>query len=66
MCTCSRTGAKKQCRRTYSPKAQRLARLVVIMLSFVIANSFAAQGIYSIAKPLMKAIALQEFALQVL
>jgi hypothetical protein len=65
MCTCSRNGAKKQGRRKYSPKAQRLARPVVIVLSFVIANSFSVQGIYSIAKPLMKYIALQVFALQV-
>jgi hypothetical protein len=65
MCACARNGAKKQCRRKYSPKAQRLARPVVIVLAFVIANAFSAKGIYRIAKPWMKDSALQEFALQV-
>src|SRR5206468_5595192 len=39
-CTCSRKGAKKQCRRKYSPKAQRLARLVVIVVGLCMVHSF--------------------------
>src|SRR5207245_11261746 len=38
-CTCSRKGAKKQCRRKYSPKAQRLARPVVIVVCLYMVHS---------------------------
>src|SRR5258708_964588 len=44
-CPCSRSRAKKQHRLRDSPNAHRLARLVGIVLSFVIAHSFLARGI---------------------
>src|SRR2546428_13594969 len=45
ICPCSRHGAKQQWRRRYSPRAHRLARLVVIMLSCAMAHSFPPRGI---------------------
>src|SRR5437879_229807 len=45
ICPCSRHGAKKQWRRRSSPRAHRLARLVVIMRSCAMAHSFPPRGI---------------------
>src|SRR5438132_13569237 len=55
----------KQCRLRYSPKAQRLARPVVIVLSFDISELLYRKGMLPIFNPLRKHIALQEFALRV-
>ena len=55
-------GGKEHCRRRYSPKAHRLARLVVIMISFAMANAYLAKGRDRIATPWMQYISLQEFA----
>jgi hypothetical protein len=40
MARCSRRGAKKHCRRRYSPRAQRLARPVWRRVDFGMAHSF--------------------------
>src|SRR2546426_10038240 len=45
ICPCSRHGAKTQWRRRYSPRAHRLARLVVLMRSFAMAHSCPPRGI---------------------
>src|ERR1044071_338790 len=49
--TCSRTGAKKQCRRRYSPRAHRLARPVVIVVCWCMVHSFP-QGEFSSLNPM--------------